>query len=97
MDWHEDALEGEEALAVDKAFTLIAEGPSALPARQQKHKSFGETSQLARIERDLTLEAFPPAFDGEPQAARLARAAAATACWNALATNIQVRRHIKLW
>ncbi|KAL4437146.1 hypothetical protein ABPG75_004285 [Micractinium tetrahymenae] len=90
MDWQDDAMEGEEgALAVDKAFTLISEAPSPVAARQHKHKGSGAASEVARIERGLTLEAYPPRFEGEPEAARLARAAAATACWDALAANIQ--------
>lgn len=87
-------MEGEEGvLAVDKAFTLMAEAPSPLPARQHKHKSSGCVSQLERIERGLTLEAFSPTFDGEPETARLARAAAANTCWDAMAANIQVLLH----
>ena len=85
MDWQDDGVEGEDTgLATDKAFTWIREGPPAPPSLQQKRKV--QTAE----ERALKLTAFRQLFDGEPEEARLARAAAAEACWGALSENVKV-------
>lgn len=78
-----------EAEDEDGAFTLVHEGPDALTAQQQKgHR--GKASSQAELTHDLQLAAFPELFKREPAEQRLARAAAAQQCWDALAQRMQV-------
>lgn len=88
MEWQEEAFDGEDVgfAAIDKAFTLIHPGPSAA---QQKKQGAGAAASATEITRALMLEAYPQ-LNGEPEGARLARASASTACWDALAANFQV-------
>lgn len=86
MEWHDVAMEAEDE---DGAFTLVHEGPDALTAQQQKgHR--GKASSQAELTHDLQLAAFPELFKREPAEQRLARAAAAQQCWDALAQRMQV-------
>lgn len=90
MNWF-DTETTDIDVGVDKAFTVISEGPPTQATRQIKSKTAKEDNQrFEEAEKKLRLSAYPPLYTGEPEQYRLRRADAFEHCWNHLSQQIQV-------
>ena len=101
MDWLEggadEAAAAHHQHGVDKAFTLISEGPAPAPGRTGKAAKRVSGPSIEDITRSLQLEAHPALFAGETEAARLGRAEAGQQCWTRMEKRLQVGAGAGRW
>lgn len=92
MAWLSIDEDNNIEVGVDKAFSIIQEGPPTLATRQikQSRDVKAEAAVFEQAEKKLKLSSYPELYNGEPTASRLKRAAAFDQCWTHLSQQMQV-------